>query len=149
MRVTCRTEYALKALADLAASHPRGEAVPLAAVARRQGIPLSFLEQIMLVLKHAGYVESRRGKGGGYALARLPRQITLGEIVRLMDGPIRPVLCGACRSKGDGGDPCAFREVWQRVAEAAAAVVDGATFQDILLRERELRGRGSAYTYHI
>ncbi|MFW6180815.1 MAG: RrF2 family transcriptional regulator [Spirochaetota bacterium] len=149
MKFTCRTEYALKALADLAAAFPGGEAVPLSAVARRQGIPLPFLEQIMLALKHAGYVASRRGKGGGYFLARPPRQITLGEIIRLLDGPLQPVSCGACGQEVDGGEPCAFREVWQQVAEAVAGVVDGATFQDILRRGGELRRRGSAYIYHI
>ncbi len=149
MKVNCRTEYALKALADLAALSRRGEAVPLAGIARRRGIPYPFLEQIMLVLKHAGYVESRRGKGGGFQLARPPHHITLGEIVRLLGGPIQQVTCGACGPGCGDRNACAFREVWDQVAAAVETVVDGVTFRDIVERESEMKQRRGANTYQI
>lgn len=85
MRVSAKGDYATRAMQELAMNYNRG---PLAieTIADRQQIPVRYLEQLLLILKRAGFLESKRGVKGGYYLAKPPSQITLGQIVRLMDG---------------------------------------------------------------
>jgi len=89
MKLTARSEYALLALVHLARQGPRGY-VAVHSVAEAQGIPPKFLEQILLVLKRAHYVNSLKGQGGGYRLARPADRISLAEVIRLLDGPLAP-----------------------------------------------------------
>ena len=93
MKLTKRGEYGLKALIDLAALDDPQAATQIKDIARRQQIPVKFLEQILLTLKNAGVLRSRAGLGGGYYLARPPAEITLGQVVRLLDGPLAPIPC--------------------------------------------------------
>ncbi len=90
MKLSTKSEYALLALVDLA-GQARDEWAPIADIARRQRIPRKYLERILLTLNRAGYLKSRKGKAGGYALAKDPARISLAEVVRLMDGPIASV----------------------------------------------------------
>jgi Rrf2 family protein len=105
----------------------------------------------MLVLKGAGYVSSRRGAGGGFALTRSPEQVTVGEIVRLIEGPIGPISCAQAAYDSDCGEEacCAFREVWVKVTECVSEIIDGVTFADIMRRVRDLRVQKTGYTYQI
>ena len=91
MRLSRKSEYACLAMVDLA-QHHRAEPVNMTNLAKRNAIPKKYLEQILLALKRAGYVRSSRGPGGGYKLAKPPRRISLAEIIRLMDGPLAPVV---------------------------------------------------------
>jgi Rrf2 family transcriptional regulator, cysteine metabolism repressor len=151
MKISYKTDYALKAILDLSVHSDGGKVVPITDIARRQDIPLPFLEQIMLLLKKAGVVQSKTGKGGGFVLAKKPENTTLGEIVRLIEGPIEPIACGVrgvssgCAEEGR----CAFQEVWLKVADAVSDVVDGTTFTDIMRRTREMRERNVQYDYSI
>lgn len=89
MKLSFRSEYALLALVYL--THcGMGKFVPVKTIAKEQGIPPKYLEQILLTLKRASYLRSVKGQGGGYALAKSPSQITLAEVVRLFDGPLAP-----------------------------------------------------------
>ena len=90
MKLSTRSEYACLALIDLARHHGEGF-VSTAVIAERQGVPRQYLEQILLLLKRAGYVRSRRGTGGGYRLARDPASISMAEVIRLLDGALAPV----------------------------------------------------------
>ena len=90
--VSQKCQYALRAVFELAKRHGRGP-VRIGDVAKAQAIPPRFLEVILNQLKQAGFVESRRGNEGGYLLARAPERLTVGEIVRFVEGPIRPVTC--------------------------------------------------------
>ncbi|HOO73527.1 MAG TPA: Rrf2 family transcriptional regulator [Spirochaetota bacterium] len=90
MKLSLKSEYACLALIDLA-EHTKQEIIKIEEIARRKGIPKKFLEQILLSLKNAGFVKSRRGPDGGYQLARPADKIFLAEIIRLMDGPLAPV----------------------------------------------------------
>ncbi len=90
MKVTKRGEYALRALLALAFVHEQ-RTLNLREIAEQEKLPLKFLEQIMIVLKRNNFVESTKGKHGGYALSRLPEEITLGEIIRAVDGPLAPL----------------------------------------------------------
>jgi Rrf2 family transcriptional regulator, cysteine metabolism repressor len=89
MKLTARSEYALLALVYLA-RHPTDEYISIDIIARSQGIPPKFLEQLMLALKRAHFLRSTKGQHGGYALAKAPNQISLAEVVRLFDGALAP-----------------------------------------------------------
>ncbi len=92
MRMSTKSTYAVRALIDLI-QHSEGKPVRLADIARRQGIPLPFLEQIFLKLKKAGIVTAIRGPQGGYTTEKSPKEVSLADIVTILEGPLEPVLC--------------------------------------------------------
>jgi Rrf2 family cysteine metabolism transcriptional repressor len=134
MITSVKGDYALQAILDLAMHH-RGVPVKIADIARRQKIPQKFLELILAGLKQGGFVESRRGAEGGYLLARAPEAITVGEVVRYMEG--------AKDSKRDGMHKIdsPFAEMWRSVDEAISSVIDHTTFADLARRWRERQGK--------
>jgi Rrf2 family cysteine metabolism transcriptional repressor len=125
MYISVKGEYALQAIFDLAAQRP-GEPVRIADIARRQRIPQKFLELILAGLKQGGFVESRRGAEGGYLLARAADSITVGEVVRFVDGPY--LGKGRQRSK----DETPFSEMWQQVDRAVLEITGKTTFAELL-----------------
>jgi Rrf2 family protein len=132
--ISQRAKYALRALLVLAEAPP-GEPLMISEISKRQAIPKKFLEQILLELKRAGLVESRRGRLGGYALARSAEKITFGEVVRLLDGPVALLPCLsriAYRRCSDCADEanCEIRRVFARVAEATREVLDSTSIAD-------------------
>jgi Rrf2 family protein len=132
--ITQKAKYALRALSALAQAEP-GEPRMISEIAVQQNIPKKFLEQILLDLKHQGIVASRRGKQGGYLLLKAPDEITFGEILRIMDGPIAPLPClsiTAYRKCDDcGGEQnCEIRHVFAKVAEATRRVLFSTTIAD-------------------
>jgi Rrf2 family protein len=129
--ISQRAKYALKALLALA----RVETSMIGDIARQHGIPHKFLEQILLDLKYEGLVQSRRGRSGGYALLRPADQITFGEVLRIVDGPIAPLPClsrTAYRRCADchNEKSCEVRRVFSDVAESARLVLDQMTIAD-------------------
>src|SRR5438093_3368938 len=124
MNISVKGEYALHALFDLASQKP-GEPVKIANIARRQKIPQKFLELILAGLKQGGFVESRRGAEGGYLLARSAEAITVGEVLRFVEGPH-----GKSRQRRKTETP--FTDMWQRVDGAVSDIVDHTTFADLL-----------------
>ncbi len=144
--LSSRARYATRALLDLTL-HGGGQPVPIHETAERQAIPLRFLEQVMLALKRHGFVQSRKGPGGGYFLARPPEQITLGAVLRAMDGPLAPISCVSVSGYMECGCPqpetCGLRAVFKEARDALAAVLDGTTFADIRERSELLRSRFS------
>jgi Rrf2 family protein len=121
-----KAQYALSAILDLA-MHPYGEPVRIAGIARRQKIPQKFLELILATLKQGGYVESRRGAEGGYLLSRPANTITVGEVMRFIDGVRRGAL-----AKRKPDNP--FTELLNKVDEAISSVVDQTSFADLCRR---------------
>jgi Rrf2 family protein len=129
-----KAKYALRALLMLA-ERPAGEPLLIADIAARQNLPKKFLELILLDLKHHGLLHSKRGKHGGYALARSPWEISFGEVVRIVDGPLAQVMCvsqTAYRRCEDCRDEatCAVRKAFRRVRDATAAILDNHTLAD-------------------
>jgi len=129
MNISVKSEYALKAVFDLASQYLgelRGGAsqnpVKIADIAKRQKIPQKFLELILAGLKQSGFVDSRRGADGGYLLARSPDSITVGEVLRAVEN-----VKGGLRSNSD--DP--FVEIWRRVDSAVSGVLDQTSFADL------------------
>lgn len=135
-----KAKYALQACITLAAQ-PVGTPVLIAELARRDGIPKKFLENILLDLRNAGILLSRKGKGGGYLLARPPEQITVGSIVRLMDGPLAPVPCVSqtayqpCAECQDEAG-CGIRIVMKDVRDAMSGILDKTSLAVTLDRMR-------------
>jgi len=134
MHVSVKGEYALQAIFDLATQRP-GEPVRIAEIARRQKIPQKFLELILAGLKQAGFVESRRGAEGGYLLSRSPESLTVGEVVRFVDGTQQAK--GRGRRKGD----TPFTELWSQVDQAVSSVIDTTSFADLLRSWKEKQNR--------
>jgi Rrf2 family protein len=133
VKVSTRGDYASRALLSLAL-HANGEGpTSVRDIAERTGLPQPYLEQILLALKGAGLVRSKRGVGGGYVLARPPREIALSEIVSAVDGPIvagdfgEPHQDGACDHEGQ----CVLLAVWAQVGEHMRRLLGGITLADI------------------
>jgi Rrf2 family protein len=131
-----KAKYAIKALLALAGRQDE-EPVRIGDLARAEQIPPKFLELILLGLKNQGILQSRKGKGGGYRLARDPSEISLGQVVRMFDGPLAPVPCASqtayvpcadCRSEAVCGVHLAMKEV----RDATARVLDGTTLASLL-----------------
>ncbi|HPI74276.1 MAG TPA: Rrf2 family transcriptional regulator [bacterium] len=143
MKITYKGDYALKAILDLCFRYAGSEIVPINDIAQRQNIPVKYLEQIMLVLKGAGLVESKRGLGGGFRLRLAPDQITVGRVLRLLEGPIEPISCSRRHHDGSCGEEecCAFREIWLKVTDAITEIVDQVTFSHLMQRTLQLQKR--------
>ena len=132
MKVSTRGDYACRALLSLA-MHADGSPTSVRVIADRTALPQPYLEQILLAVKGAGLVRSKRGVGGGYVLARDPSEITLAEIVSAVDGPIevgdfgRPHQNGACDHEGQ----CVLLAVWADVGEHMRRLLENQTLADV------------------
>ncbi len=131
-----KCKYALQALLVLA-REPNDDLLLVSDIAERENLPKKFLEAILLELNRNGLVRSRRGRGGGYALAKPANLITFGQVVRIMDGPLAPLSCVSvnyyrkcddCRDE----DTCSIRKVMRRVRDAIAHELDGTSLADAL-----------------
>jgi Rrf2 family protein len=146
MRITYRGDYALKTILDLAQHYGQEPAATITELASRLDIPTKFLEQILLDLKRGGFVESKRGKVGGYFLAKSPSQIKVGEVVRFIDGPIEPIACVGKRYAGCKDiNSCVFKEVWDKVSNATSEIIDSISFEDLVKKIK----KNSTFTYQI
>ena len=130
-----KAKYALKALFQLA-SVPPGTTMLVAEIAEKENAPKKFLELILLELKRNGIVYSVRGRNGGYALARPAAHITLGQVIRLMDGPLAPIPCASLSGYRPCNDcvseeACAVRVVMREVRDAVAKILDSRTLVDV------------------
>lgn len=142
MRLSTKGEYASRAMLELARRYPGGEPVHSREISKAQEIPQRFLEQILLLLKRAGYLKSRKGQHGGYLLAKPPAAINVAEVIRVMDGPLAPIDCvsvmahEACPMEGT----CGLRWLWKDVRDAVAEILEATTFDDLVRRGRPDRG---------
>jgi Rrf2 family protein len=137
LKVSQKGQYAIRALYELAKRRGEGHA-SAQDIARAQAIPLNFLELILRELRLAGLVQSRRGPQGGYLLAGDPKDLTIGRVLAVVEGPLGPVSCIAgdespCSLQGK----CAFLEMWERARSAVAGVLDSTTFAGLIEAEKE------------
>ena len=141
VKVSTRGDYASRALLSLALHVDESGPTSVRDIAERTGLPQPYLEQILLALKGAGLVRSKRGVGGGYVLARDPAEITLGQIVSAVDGPImlgdfgEPHQNGACDHEGQ----CVLLAVWSEVSRHMRDHLDSFTLADMVAQARDLR----------
>ena len=151
MKITKKGEYALRALLALSSVYDE-HTLALRQIAKEEKIPYKFLEQIMILLKKTRFVKSTQGKFGGYALARSPKEITLGEIIRSVEGPISPI--GTVEEikrkiKSEDKHPGLYATLLD-VRDAIADILDQQTLADICEKSRELSGSKSPYQmYYI
>jgi Rrf2 family protein len=138
--LTRKAKYAIRALIYLANVKDQGP-VLIATLAREESIPKKFLERILLEMKTRGILQSQKGKGGGYYLSIDPAEVSMGEVVRLMDGPLAPVSCvsqtayAPCKECKDEAT-CGIRSVMKEVRDAIADVLDGTTLADVVERSK-------------
>jgi Rrf2 family cysteine metabolism transcriptional repressor len=145
--LSLRAQYAVRAVFELAKRDGSGP-VKAGAVASAQYLPLRFLENILAQLRQAGIVESVRGKEGGYRLRRRPQQVTVGEVIRLIQGPLSVTECA-----GDGREcplrpGCVLLPMWDTAHRAMMDVYDGTTFSDLVEQELATQ-KGEAIDYAI
>jgi Rrf2 family protein len=142
MRLSSKGDYATRVLLELSVAEGPN-ALSVHELASRTGISAKYLEQIMMRLRAAQLVRSHRGVNGGYELARDPREVTVGEVIRVMDGPLAPspcasqtahVPCPAYRCPTETG--CVLRGLWLDVRDAISGVLDSTTFADLAQRQR-------------
>jgi Rrf2 family cysteine metabolism transcriptional repressor len=136
--ITSKSRYAVRALVELAClgATPGGRPVPIAELARRREIPLQFLEQLFASLRRAGMLQSQRGVKGGYTFVKDPSELTVLEVVELLDGEVGGDL---------GGDPDS-KEVWRRAVASLREVLGSTTINDIVQQESKAAG---TQMYHI
>jgi Rrf2 family protein len=141
MLLSQKCQYALRASFHLAKHYGQGP-VRIADIAEAQAIPKRFLEVILTELKQGGFVISHRGNEGGYALDRDPSGLSVGELIRFVEGPIGPVGCmaGDSRENCPLRGQCVFMPMWEKVRDQVENVYDSTTLQDLVERERAQTG---------
>lgn len=132
MRLSTKGEYASRAMLELARRYRTGP-VHSRQISEAQEIPPRFLEQILLLLKRAGYLKSRKGQKGGYVLAKPPEAINVAEVIRVMDGPLAPIDCVSVTAHETCPmeSTCGLRWLWKDVRDAVAEILERTTFADL------------------
>jgi Rrf2 family protein len=145
-----RAKYATRAILELSLQYERGP-VHLSDIARRQDIPEPFLQQIMGTLRTAGFVQSRKGPGGGFSLAKHPSELSLGTLIRALDGPIALISCVSVTRRAECGcphpDTCGIRKAFQDARDVMAGVLDDTNFD--IIRQRHSPGAGEISDFVI
>ena len=135
MKLSTKTRYGVRAIIELAASQSINP-IRLKVIASRQNISIKYLEQLMAVLKSAGFIKSVRGAKGGYILAKPANQIKLSDIFKALEGPVTPVECledkNYCAKVAD----CVARQLWEEVQQAIMEVLESVSLQDLVDRTK-------------
>jgi Rrf2 family protein len=152
--ISKKTKYGLQSLIALARKHGAGP-VLIATLAKEEDIPIKFLELILLDLKNSGILESKKGPGGGYQLSRPPSTITVGSVIRIMEGPLAPLPCASetafrpCEECKDV-ECCGTRIVMREVRDSIAGILDHMSLQDIVQKVDTARNaREAVLSYDI
>lgn len=135
MKISTKGRYALRLMLDLALNNS-GDYISIKSIAERQDISTKYLEQIISMLSHAGYVNSVRGSNGGYRLAKAPKEYTVGMILRLTEGDLSPVPCASNGTCCDRYENCVTVSVWEELNQKINEVVDSITLQDLVDKQR-------------
>ncbi len=136
MRLSKKTEYALRALFAIARDR-NASSWRIEQLSRQENIPVKFLEQILLSLRNAGLLASKRGVGGGYRMARPPGEIAIGEVIRTLDGPFTPLPCASAKARRERCScpderTCPLRVLMVEVQSHMERLLDGRTLEDVL-----------------
>lgn len=132
MKISTKGRYALRIMLDLSL-HNNGEHIPIKDISQRQGVSVKYIEQIITLLSRAGYVKSIRGNKGGYKLSYLPKDYTVGMILRCTEGSLTPVACLDDEvNQCPRAEICPTLPLWIKLNDAINQVVDNTTLQDLL-----------------
>lgn len=150
MKLSTRGHYGLKAMFDLALHYGQGP-IPLKNVAERQELSEHYLEQLIAGLRKAGLVKSVRGAQGGYTLAKEPKDIKVGDIVRVLEGSVAPVDCvnEEDPSSCSRFDLCITKNVWEKVRDSINEVLDSITLADMVEDAEKAKLNNNHYMYYI
>jgi Rrf2 family protein len=140
MRLSTKGEYASRAMLELSLHHEE-KPLHIRDISKAQDIPERFLEQILLQLKRAGYLRSRKGPNGGYYLSKPPGEINVAEVIRVMDGPLAPIDCVSVTAHEvcPHESSCGLKGLWKEVRDAVAKIMETATFEELAERTRAAR----------
>lgn len=140
MKLSTRARYGLRALIDLGI-HSETEAVSLQSIADRQNISMSYLEQLMAMLKKSGLVTSSRGAFGGYRLAKAAEELSVGDILRVLEGSLDAAACPGIENDGtcQGADVCVAKIVWKRINDSITDAVDTLMLSELIQESRRVR----------
>lgn len=143
MKLSTKGRYGLRAMIDMA-RYSEKEPVSISCIALRQGISEGYLEQLVSLLKKAGLVKSIRGAGGGYILARDMKEISVGDILRALEGNLEPVRCAAFYSEEGcmASDGCVTKYVWQKINESINRTVDEMKLDELVRESRQMNPDG-------
>lgn len=134
MKLTSKGRYAVTAMIDIALNQEKG-AITLSLISERQGISLSYLEQLFSKLKKSGLVSSARGPGGGYRLSRVAADISISEIIRAVDESVDARKCGG-KANCQGGEECLSHELWSELSDTIDSFLKSITLQDVVNKKR-------------
>ena len=145
MKLSTKGRYGLRALIDLA-QYSEIEPVSISSIASRQGISERYLEQLMTLLKKAGLIKSIRGAGGGYVLAKEMNEISVGDVLRALEGSLEPVECSANNQKEvcQAADGCVTKYVWQKINESINRTVDEINLKQLVEESKQVKNTSSA-----
>lgn len=141
MKLSTKGRYGLRALIDLAL-YSENETVSIQSIARRQNISDSYLEQLMRKLRSAGLIVSVRGAQGGYKLARPANEISVGDVLRALEGSLEAVTCGGEDNSCQGADLCVTKFVWERINSSIRDTVDSINLSQLVEESRLMREKG-------
>jgi Rrf2 family protein len=133
MKLSTKGEYASRAMLELSLKYDKGPQ-HIGKISKAQSIPQRFLEQILLLLKRAGYLKSKKGPHGGYYLAKPPAEINVAEVIRVLEGPLAPIDCVSVMAH----EPCpmeatcGLRWLWKEVRDSVAEILERTTFADLV-----------------
>ena len=146
LKLTTKGRYGLRAVIDLA-KYAKNEPVSLSDVAERQSISISYLEQLIAKLKKAGIVQSTRGAQGGYSLAKNPEEISVGEILRALEGSLSPVDCSAVDGEGEtecsASNFCVTKYVWKRINDSINDTVNNMFLSELVAESENVKSDAS------
>lgn len=145
MKISTKGRYGLRALIDLA-QYSEIEPVSINSIAARQGISERYLEQLMTLLKKAGLVKSIRGAGGGYVLAKEISEVSVGEVLRALEGDLKPVECAAYNEENscEAAGGCVTKYVWQRINESINQTVDEIKLKELVEESKNVQNANSS-----
>jgi Rrf2 family protein len=155
MKLTKRGEYALRALIDLGIAYELGRPlIKVGELVEKERLPVKFIEQILMQLREAGYIDTKRGKGGGYFLAKPPKEIRFGHIIRLIDGPLAPIACVSQtayeRCTCPDENHCGLRMLMLDVRNAISRILDRYVLADVVdITLRKMRRDGAPIPFMV
>ncbi|MFP4697669.1 MAG: RrF2 family transcriptional regulator [Eubacteriales bacterium] len=149
MKLSTKGRYGLRAMVDLALNS-KDTNVPINSISERQAISENYLEQLIAKLKKAGLVKSTRGAQGGYSLNKVPEEITIGDILRALEGDLSPVECSLIKEEMEceGEEQCVTKYVWKKISDSINKVVDEITLEDLVKENTNLNGNDKTTNKH-
>ncbi|QGT98701.1 Iron-sulfur cluster regulator IscR [Candidatus Syntrophocurvum alkaliphilum] len=151
MKFSTRSRYGLRFMVDLAVNYDYFKPVPLNEIAERQELSEGYLEQLVTIMRKEGLIRSIRGAKGGYMLAKSPEEITAGDVIRCLEGPLKTTDCVMedCPEPCGRAEICVTRTLWENIRKATASILDNTTLKDLYLQAEQIKEARKPIIYDI